>query len=750
MLILAVPSSSQVSFQGNTRSLNAAQRSTLENSFLAYRAFEMNLPQMNDFVKSQGTGEAVFNLQIGEDYNWQLKLVEHEIRSNNYLAMIETSEGRVVRKRGVCNTYKGFVDGDSALTARLFISDNNLHGYINSGNGIVIIEPLSNYVEEDGTGSRDFIAYKKEDAKFDPIACYTSVGSGNGTGTPVEFREDCEHPECNVYDPPFPTKERYIELATEADCAFFNEFADVGVLPEDQAEAALEHIESLVNMVDGLYTEAANVHVILVFQHLWAGCPPAPEPYPYVGTGMATHWDAVRNWWNTNLNYIHRDHVHLFSGKDLLPGNGIADGYSGVVTSLDAMCGRDYNIVTDPLPPYWYESYTVSDRAHVTGIRTIAHELGHTFGLSHLCDCHLMHSNCPDTNCPSTSDCFSLGLNNSHHQLCRGLNEYNYFYDRPRDVCLEFPPPLDYEFNMLVESGNAILLEGDAICAGQILTCTFYNTFDNYVTWFTGIGLSLIGNPNTPQIQVQATGTGPLASYIGVTFNYNGQQVSYYQTVHIGEPLPVGPPIISSSYIGGLVKYSVGFPMPPGADFIQYSYQVTNTSVPYSDYGTTTNANPLITYIPAGACVTVEVFGGNECGINENPPYSPFYICFGSGNPLITPPGDSDMQVASQHAASAPLLEKKLAPNSANVADKKGFRIFPNPAGDRFFVSLENPSISVVAKVYDLNGRLIFHQIFAGEQETIEINTSLWQSGLYTLKLVRSEEMLAAKIIIQH
>ena len=272
---------------------------------------------------------------------------------------------------------------------------------------------------------------------------------------------------------------------------------------------------------------------------------------------------------------------------------------------------------------------------------------------------------------------------------------------------------------------------------------SFTNTFNNYnATWNLGPGLAFVTPPTGTTVHVMVTTNSPMTSFVSATFDYNGNTFTFMRHLHIGVPLPVGPPIISSEYFPftGNV-FSVGFPMPPGADFIEYSYTVTIPNQPQNAYnGTTTNANPLVTGLPQNACVSFHLYPGNGCGINYNPPYPSIDICFG-GNPIMAAPGNNTEQVSHQ--------KSKLL-SSVHYGVAENIVVYPNPAHQRFYVSLSQPSQSLVLRATDANGRTLYQEDFTEVVDAIAIEAAEWPNGVYMLQAIQGDYVQLKKLIVQH
>ena len=75
----------------------------------------------------------------------------------------------------------------------------------------------------------------------------------------------------------------------------------------------------------------------------------------------------------------------------------------------------------------------------------------------------------------------------------------------------------------------------------------------------------------------------------------------------------------------------------------------------------------------------------------------------------------------------------------------EGAVIFPNPANDKLVVRAEG--INEVM-VYDLLGQCVYR--YHGSAETLEINTTGLNAGVYTVNVTTSEGVKSRRIVVIH
>jgi len=73
------------------------------------------------------------------------------------------------------------------------------------------------------------------------------------------------------------------------------------------------------------------------------------------------------------------------------------------------------------------------------------------------------------------------------------------------------------------------------------------------------------------------------------------------------------------------------------------------------------------------------------------------------------------------------------------------FNIFPNPASDNISISLPNNSSTV--EIIDVTGKVLYNHI--AQDNTLKVNTTNWQSGLYIIKVTNSKSTATKSFVIK-
>ena len=90
------------------------------------------------------------------------------------------------------------------------------------------------------------------------------------------------------------------------------------------------------------------------------------------------------------------------------------------------------------------------------------------------------------------------------------------------------------------------------------------------------------------------------------------------------------------------------------------------------------------------------------------------------------------------------------APTTIKPSEKvlsDGFSLFPNPANDEINISLSSSS-NYIIEVYNISGIMIYSRKVYEEATPLKINLLGWPSGIYTVKVINSNNEIEAKRFI--
>jgi hypothetical protein len=293
------------------------------------------------------------------DRVFDLQLVPHDLRSNDYRSQVIESNG-VARAlpRDSVNTYKGFVSDMNGGQVRLTITDDSIEGAIITSNGRYFIQPARSLSK---TATKDeFIFYNTQDRTQDAETFGTTLADQvaveeDRTGKYVDGATISQVTASSI-NPLNPVK--VVRLATEADAEY--------VAALGGASQANNHILSIMNQVDGIYQFELGITFQIVFQNTWTNG--ATDPYSSLNNFAVLN--EFSEYWNANFQNVQRNLAHLWSGKTLdTPGTANLAAVCRFPRSAYSFVGRQPEDPANPITS--------------TTLGLTAHEIGHNFGGTH-------------------------------------------------------------------------------------------------------------------------------------------------------------------------------------------------------------------------------------------------------------------------------------------------------------------------------------------------------------------------------
>ena len=314
-----------------------------------------------------------------------LELEPHDMRAANYTAE-ETIAPGVTRRvlMGAVRTYKGRVLGGEAAAARFTIDDESLEGLIVTPGELYYVEPARRYVPS--AARTEFLFYKGSDViETEPASCAAPLLHDRVSDAAEQLGGKSLTANAAVTgggpQPLALASPLEAELATEADFEF--------VRAAGGSAAANSEILGIMNQVEAVYQRDIGLSFKITSQHTWD-----TSSDPYTKTDAVQAINEFTNYWNANFAGVHRDVVHLWTGKDLTV-NGSA-GIAGI-----AWGGGSNGGVVCKSPT---ASYGMSERRTISPQKLVlpAHELGHNFDGIHTdgvagCDNTIMRSFASDS-----------------------------------------------------------------------------------------------------------------------------------------------------------------------------------------------------------------------------------------------------------------------------------------------------------------------------------------------------------------
>ena len=85
----------------------------------------------------------------------------------------------------------------------------------------------------------------------------------------------------------------------------------------------------------------------------------------------------------------------------------------------------------------------------------------------------------------------------------------------------------------------------------------------------------------------------------------------------------------------------------------------------------------------------------------------------------------------------------------SNPLSTKSLHMYPNPAGDYFFVEIPQPTSSLQVSITDMMGRVVYEENVQtkGIVDPLRISSERFSPGIYLIKIVNERELLTGKII---
>ena len=248
-------------------------------------------------------------------------------------------------------TFKGHIENEPSSIVRLTSTPNGLRGYVKSSEGWAFIEPLAPTGTQPlriGASGFDHKVFTESDIPASFLGtCAEPLKIENAEpGQPVSTERPVRQSGATTSS----AELRIFEMAVDADAEFYAVYGD-----QSTAE-----IESILNMVDGIYEAELGLSIEIVSANVWQA-----EPDPYTSTDSGTLLGEFRSYWNNNHSGINRDAAHLFTGKEL-DGSTVGIAYVSVVCSTSVAYGLSQDLQSDTLMPL-----------------LVAHEVGHNLGANH-------------------------------------------------------------------------------------------------------------------------------------------------------------------------------------------------------------------------------------------------------------------------------------------------------------------------------------------------------------------------------
>jgi hypothetical protein len=306
-------------------------------------------------------GTLLLGTSIGK---FDLEVVPNDLRSSDYRSQVIAPSGARDLPFAPVNTFKGRLKGVTGAQVRLTVTDNSLEGLIVTGTDRFFFQPARALSK--GAAADELVFYNGNDVMNEGAACAVTladqVAAESQRVKGVAFEQDPAATFASIapaallpgFNPP-----RVIRLATEADAEYVTALGG----PSN----ANAHILSIMNQVDGIYQFELGLTFQVVFQNTWTDA----GSDPYTTDVAADLLREFQNYWNGNFSATPRNLSHLWTGKHLSGGNGVA--YLGVACRFTSLSyGLSQRFPDNPANPITAQTVVLA-----------AHEIGHNFGAVH-------------------------------------------------------------------------------------------------------------------------------------------------------------------------------------------------------------------------------------------------------------------------------------------------------------------------------------------------------------------------------
>ena len=347
----------------------------MDSIFEDYTIYNFEFSDVHDTAYADNYG-FYFDLQLGSK-NFESVIWRRDIRSDDWKAVATSSAGQEVimervgeRDGSDVDTWVGMFDNHNKNSVRLVILEDNFYGffYDEGEDEYYWVQSLWHLRSQIGLPTYENHENKLIFFKYSHLISQLSnhgCGSLTTTGDDFDIIEvpDFGH-ECAF---------RAVEIATDADHSFYNQFDHISELNDLRERSALNNIRYNLFFAEERYAIDFRIMFSLTYQEIQT------DPIPEYSSAYADNLlNACRIYRNATWTNVRRDVAILFSNgpKPKFPNDPKNQWVWGVAwhgtPTLQTVCGQyGYSLVCTPkiAGP---ERYTI-----------IAHEVGHNLGAHH-------------------------------------------------------------------------------------------------------------------------------------------------------------------------------------------------------------------------------------------------------------------------------------------------------------------------------------------------------------------------------
>ncbi len=331
----------------------------LDKAFLSYSIYRLDILPINEYLERSASSD--LHLKLGQQYNWHLKLVTHDMRGPNFREVAITKQGNVVLPPRKNITYRGTLDAPGGGEVRASVTEDFFMASVVWKSKDYFIEPLNGLIK--GAAEDLFILYEASE-----VIPRTDVQCG---ATQVqEYAPDPEEME-QIASPTRDHECLEVEFAIASDSLMFNRYGSVA--------AVNNRIITVTNLMEPLYAPF-NLDYIVVDMFV------ATTTDPWTDSDEAFDiLDDFKAWAPVNMNP--HDVGQIWTARDIQGCGGSGNfGLVGCAEGFAVICTGDaYNVCED------YTNNFITLRV------LSAHELGHLWDGVHSQSDPTVCGACPTT-----------------------------------------------------------------------------------------------------------------------------------------------------------------------------------------------------------------------------------------------------------------------------------------------------------------------------------------------------------------
>ncbi|MCI5082438.1 MAG: PKD domain-containing protein, partial [Saprospiraceae bacterium] len=329
-------------FFGQT--LHQVSSPTLQEQFHNYQVFQLDVQQLEQYLKYGPEVGRPFQLQIGDAIDWSLELMADDIRSEDYFVSVQQERGLRQKPKGDNITYSGHLLAPEQGRVRLTVHADFLYGRIKTANADWYIEPLDRFHES--ATPNTYLIYQATDVKHnkkhrcaaDDIDQIAEPETANHAALAVGL--------CYTVD-----------IALAADFDMFSQFGNT----VDTENYMLGILNNVQTDYDDAFADELSYEVVTVFIADCPGCDPWTNSND-AGSVLV----SFRDWGNTGgFGPVTYDVATLWTNRNFSGSTLGVAWVGGLCTNLRYNTCQDFT-------------------SNASLLRVVqSHELGHNFNSQH-------------------------------------------------------------------------------------------------------------------------------------------------------------------------------------------------------------------------------------------------------------------------------------------------------------------------------------------------------------------------------